>query len=293
MPAYRPQRAASLALAAVCAVIGLSGCKQGPFQPVAAGVAQPAGTSVAAATTAQSNVWQQQAQSLAVQVQDLTRRVGQLDVNNSDLHRQLAQAEQQRTQYTDQIALLQKQLGEMANKVRDTTLAKQEADKQLTALQASTQFRGGASISANNSVRQSLTPVSLPGINVRQEGEVIRIELPADKLFAPGSAQLLPDGVRILDEVAGAITRSYPRQRVIIEGHTDNSASFNPAAAHMLSGGQAQAVFQQFVQRNHLPQRQLSILAMGENHPIASNATPAGQSANRRVEVVIYPDTLD
>lgn len=293
MHLHRPQRAVLLALLAVCAVGMVGGCKQGPFQPATAGVAQPAGGSLAAATTAQSNVWQQQAQSLAVQVQDLTRRVGQLDVNNSDLHRQLAQAEQQRTQYTDQIAVLQKQLGEMAGKVRDTTLAKQEADKQLTALQASTQFRGGASISANNSVRQSLTPISLPGINVRQEGEVIRIELPADKLFAPGSAQLQTDGVRILDEVAGAIARSYPRQRVIIEGHTDNSAAFNPAAAHMLSGGQAQAVFQQFVQRNHLPQRQLSILAMGENHPIASNATPAGQSANRRVEVVIYPDTLD
>jgi hypothetical protein len=26
---------------------------------------------------------------------------------------------------------------------------------------------------------------------------------------------------------------------VIIEGHSDNSAAFNPAAAHMLSGGQA------------------------------------------------------
>ena len=289
----RLQRALSLALLAVCAASIATGCKQGPFQPTTAGVAQPATNGIAAATAAQNNVWQQQAQSLAAQVQDLTRRVGQLDMNNSDLHRQLAQAEQQRTQYTEQIALLQKQLGEMAAKARDMTLAKQEADKQLTALQASTQFRGGASISANNSVRQSLTPVSLPGVNVRQEGEVIRIELPADKLFTPGTAQLHADGVRVLDEVAGAIARSYPRQRVIIEGHTDNSASFNPAAAHMLSGGQAQAVFQQFVQRNHLPQRQLSILAMGENHPIASNATPAGQAANRRIEVVIYPDTLD
>lgn len=277
-----------LALLCLCA----PGCKQGMFQPATASVA-PANTTLAGSAAAQTSVWQQQAQSLSTQVQDLTRRVGQLDVNNSDLHRQLAQAEQQRAQYTDQIAVLQKQLGDMASKVRDTGLAKQEADKQLTALQASTRFRGGATITANNSVREALSPVALPGINVRQEGEVIRIELPADKLFVPGSAQVQPDGLRILDEVAGAIARSYPRQRVIIEGHTDNSAAFNPAAAHTLSGGQAQAVFQQLVQRNHLPPRQLSILAMGENHPIASNATPAGQAANRRIEVVIYPDTLD
>ena len=161
MKPNRPQRAALLALLAVCAGLFAAGCKQGPFQPTTAGVAQPAAGGIAAATTAQNNVWQQQAQSLAVQVQDLTRRVGQLDVNNSDLHRQLAQAEQQRTQYTDQIALLQKQLGEMANKAKDMTLAKQEADKQLTALQASTQFRGGASISARVTARRASATTSL------------------------------------------------------------------------------------------------------------------------------------
>jgi flagellar motor protein MotB len=263
------------------------------FQPATAGVAPPANGIAAAGAGAQSTMWQQQAQSLASQVQDLKRRVGQMDANNSDLHRQLAQAEQQRQQSQEQIALLQKQLGDMAARVKDTTLAKQEADKQLTALQASTRFRGGASITANNSVRQSLVPVSLPGINVRQEGEVIRIELPADRLFSPGTAQMLPDGARVLDEVAGAIVRSYPRQRVIIEGHTDNSAATNPAGPHLLSAAQGQVVFQQFVTRNNLPARQLSVMAMGENHPVASNATPAGQAANRRIEIVIYPDTLD
>ena len=31
---------------------------------------------------------------------------------------------------------------------------------------------------------------------------------------------------------------------------------------------------------------------MGENHPLVSNATPAGKAKNRRIEVVIYPDTI-
>jgi flagellar motor protein MotB len=35
------------------------------------------------------------------------------------------------------------------------------------------------------------------------------------------------------------------------------------------------------------------VLAMGDNHPLASNATPAGKAKNRRIEVVVYPDTLD
>jgi chemotaxis protein MotB len=100
------------------------------------------------------------------------------------------------------------------------------------------------------------------------------------------------DGYRIIDEVAGAVTRSYPRQRIIVEGHTDDSHAGNPSAAHLLTSAQAQAVFTQLIQRGRLPARQLSILAMGENHPLASNATPAGKAKNRRIEVVVYPDTL-
>ncbi len=266
----------------VCA-LGLfaTGCKNGAFQP-------PGG----ATSPAVSGAMQQQAQSLATQVQDLNRRVAQLDLNNADLHRQLAQAEQTRQTSQEQVALLQKQLGEVAHKYRDTQLAQQEAQKQVAAMQASTKFRGGAAITANSSVKQSLSIVAIPGLEIRQDGEVIRIEVPADKLFVPGSAQLQADGLRILDEVAAAITRSYPRQRIVIEGHTDDAGAGTPTAAHALTAAQAQSVFGQLVQRGRLPARQLSILGMGDNHPLASNATPAGKAKNRRVEIVVYPDAL-
>lgn len=261
---------------ALCA----AGCKQGPFQPAATQANSP-------------TVFQQQAQNLTSQVQDLNRRVGQLDLNNADLHRQLAQSEQQRQTSQEQVALLQRQLGEMATRLKDTQVAKQEVDKQVGALQASTRLRGGAAITANNSVRQSLATVAIPGLDIRQDGEVIRIEIPGDKLFLPGSAQLQTDGYRILDEVAAVVQRSYPRQRVVVEGHTDDSLGGNPTAAHMLTSAQAQAVFQQLIQRGRLPARQLSVLALGENHPLVSNGTAAGKAKNRRIELVVYPDTID
>jgi chemotaxis protein MotB len=236
---------------------------------------------------------QQQSTQIASQVSDLNRRVGQLDVNNADLHRQLAQAEQARQASQEQVSLLQKQLGDMANKLKETQVAKVEAEKQVNAIQASTRVRGGATITANNSIRQSLAPVAIPGLDIRQDGEVVRIEIPSDKLFTPGTAQLQTDGYRILDEVAAAVQRTYSRQRVVVEAHSDDSLGANPTAAHTLTNAQAQAVFQQLVQRGRLPPRQLSVLAMGENHPLASNATPAGKAKNRRVEIVIYPDNID
>lgn len=267
-----------LALASSLALCA-AGCKQGAFQP-------PAGT-------AQANVFQQQSTALNTQVQDLTRRVGQLDQNNADLHRQLAQADQQRQQYLDQVSALQKQLGDVATRLKDTQEAKAAIDQQVQTLQASTRFRGGASIQANSSATSSLSTVQIPGIEVRQDGSVIRIELPADKLFVQGSLQPTLEAQRIIDEVATAIIRSYPRQRIVIEGHTDNAQAGNPAGAHLLAYNQSQAVFQQLVQRNRIPVRQLAIAAMGENHPLASNATDAGRAKNRRIEIVVYPDTID
>ncbi|MEX2174546.1 MAG: OmpA family protein [Pirellulaceae bacterium] len=276
MPRPAVRIAILAALVGLCAV----GCKNGVFQT-------PATTAPAT-----SSAFQQQAQSLATQVQDLNRRVAQLDLNNTDLHRQLAQSQQQRQTSQDQVELLQKQLGEVAQKYKSSQLAQQDAQKQVGALQASTQFRGGAAITANNSVKQSLSAVSIPGMEIRQEGGVVRIEIPGDKLFVPGSGQLQNDAYRLLDEVSAAILRSYPRQRIVVEGHTDDAAAANPTAAHALTSAQAQAVFAQLVQRGRIPPRQLSILAMGENHPQASNATAAGKAKNRRVEVVIYPDSL-
>src|SRR5262245_50782782 len=170
--------AISILLSAVFAPC--AGCKQGPFQPPATQTASP--------------VLQQQSQAIASQVQDLNRRVSQLDLNNADLHRQLAQAEQSRQASSEQVTLLQRQLGEMATRLKDTQIAKAEVDKQVSAIQASTRARGGATITANNSVRQSLAAVSIPGLDIRQDGEVIRIEIPADKLFQPGTAALLTDG---------------------------------------------------------------------------------------------------
>jgi flagellar motor protein MotB len=289
-----------LTAGAFCAlvVVSIGGCKPGAFSaapgaPGAQGIAAtPPKVFTQQQTEQMQSAWLAQQQSLTSQVQDLTRRTSQLDLNNSNLTKELAQAQQQQEQYRKQVAMLQSQLGETATRLKSEQVATQETTKQLQALQASTTFRGGASISANNSVKQALQAISLPGLEVKQDGDVVRIEIPGDKLFTPGSAQMTPEAGRILDEVASSIARSYSRQRIIVEGHSDNTPG-TQVNAHLLTNAQSQLVFQHFVQKNNLPARQLSILAMGENHPLASNATPAGQSKNRRIEVVVYPDTID
>jgi flagellar motor protein MotB len=45
-------------------------------------------------------------------------------------------------------------------------------------------------------------------------------------------------------------------------------------------------------QRNGLPIQQLIIVGRGPSFPIADNNTPAGRAENRRIELVITPDTF-
>ncbi len=240
-------------------------------------------------------VQQQQQTSYQSQMQELQRRVGELDVSNRDLHTRLAQSEQQQKLYHDQTQLLQQQLRDTANQLKETQLARQDAEKSVQMLQASSRKQGGAMITANNSVRQALATIDIPGVDVRQDQDVIRIEMPADELFQPGTVQLVASAYAYLDKVAEAITRNYPRQRIAIEGHTDSAPTFNGAATtnHQLSSLQALAVFDILTRRNHLPARQLFVMGLGANHPRASNATDAGRAKNRRIEIVIYPQTLD
>jgi chemotaxis protein MotB len=261
----------------VLAGLAAAGCNQNPY-----------------ASPQQMAAWQQQ--SLAPQqgqAYDLNRRADSLDANNRDLHAQLAQSRQQVELLREQVALLQKQLGETAGRLKEMQLAKQEAEKKYHTLEASTTRRSGAIITANSSMSGSLRMIEIPGLNVRQDGDVIRIELPSDQLFAAGTSQLVGSAFPILDQVANEIARNYPRQLIGIEGHTDGAPVFSGASNHQLAAAQAMAVFDQFTRRNRLPSHHFFVTAQGSNRPLTSNATQAGRTQNRRVELIVYRDTVD
>lgn len=278
-----------LILTGLCALLGglsaLTGCQNNPFQ-------RPAGTA-GALSPGQTSALQSEQQKLTAQLADLNRRLGQMDGNNADLHKQIADREKQLSASQEQVTILQKQLGEAGAKWNEALAARKNVEEKLKAQQASTQFKGGAAITANSSVRQSLSMVNLPGLEVRQDGEVIRIEIPSDRLFVPGTAQPTGNSSMIMDEIANAIARNYPRQRIVLEAHGDGTGGANAITSHSLTATQAQAVFQQLVTRGRIPARQLSMLAVGDNHPLAAVASQEGRAKNRRVEVVIYPDTFD
>ncbi|MCO8123561.1 OmpA family protein [Stieleria sp. TO1_6] len=228
----------------------------------------------------------------ASQLAELSRRVQLLDDNNRQLHTQLAQSEQQSQVYREELDLVRKQLSDSTQQLESAAIAAREAQTQVRGFQASTQVRGGASIQPNTNLSQQASRLNLGGLPVSQEGDRIRIVIPSDQLFAPGSAQLIPQSVQVLDPVAAQLRSLFPRQRIGIEGYTDNSQAMAGGAAnsHQLASAQASAVLDLFTRRAGMPLGQFFIVAQGANQPSQPNYSAMGRAANRRIELVVYPD---
>ncbi len=98
--------------------------------------------------------------------------------------------------------------------------------------------------------------------------------------FESGSAALTPDSYTVLDQVVASMT-AYPEARLEIRGHTDSQgpANFNLE----LSQRRAESVRQYLIKGGIDPAR-LTAIGVGEEEPIASNATPDGRAQNRRIE---------
>jgi outer membrane protein OmpA-like peptidoglycan-associated protein len=123
------------------------------------------------------------------------------------------------------------------------------------------------------------------GVTVERRGDALVIMLPADVTFAFDRSEIRPRFFGVLNAFAETL-RNYPGSDVEVVGHTDSvgSETYNLA----LSERRGRTVAEYLVARGVEPAR-LTVEAMGESEPIASNATAEGRAANRRVELIIHP----
>jgi flagellar motor protein MotB len=237
---------------------------------------------------------QQEHLALGQRYQELQSRMATLDQDNQEQGQLLAQSLQQRRVLEDQLVALREQLSGATTQVAKLKESSGEVEKKAEMLAASAKKRIGATISANSSVREPLAKLDIPGIQARMDGDVIRVELPSNRLFLPGGAQLSPEAPALIDRVASAIAQQFRDHRIGIEGHTDTEPVNNKSwsSNHILSVGRAMAVYDYLAARSKLKANQLFVVGHGANHPIVSNATPAGKERNSRVELVIYPEKV-
>jgi OOP family OmpA-OmpF porin len=102
-------------------------------------------------------------------------------------------------------------------------------------------------------------------------------------LFATGKSDLSAAAMQSVNKLAEFLQK-YPRQNVLIEGHTDSEGSDETNMT--LSQKRADAVKEALTGRG-VDAGRISTKGYGKKYPVTSNDTPAGQSQNRRVEVII------
>ena len=125
------------------------------------------------------------------------------------------------------------------------------------------------------------------GATVTRIGDSLLVNLPGGVTFDTDSSAIKPQFFTPLSNVAQTMNE-YPESYIDVVGHTDNvgSAAYNQS----LSERRARSVGDFLVSQRVVPER-IVTYGQGFNQPVASNATPEGRAANRRVEIKITPAT--
>lgn len=146
---------------------------------------------------------------------------------------------------------------------------------------------------AQEKIREALVERGMEGsvrFRIDERGLVVTV-VTDDVLFELGSATLMPAGTSVLDAIAPALV-SLPNQ-ITVEGHTDNlpiSPGGRFATNWELSTERATSVLRYMLDRHTVAPQRLSAAGYADQRPLGPN-TPAGRSANRRVEVIVRAQT--
>ena len=169
----------------------------------------------------------------------------------------------------------------------DQTLSAQEALEREQQAAAARRLEVQNMAKARAAIEKALAAQHLTGaVEFRQESRGLVIDIVTDRvLFDLGSTTLRPDGQRVLDAVAPALTR-LPN-RLAVEGHTDNvPVSGRYPSNWELSAERATTVLRHLLTR-HVRSSMVSAAGYADQRPLAANDTTAHRARNRRVAIVV------
>jgi outer membrane protein OmpA-like peptidoglycan-associated protein/HEPN domain-containing protein len=122
---------------------------------------------------------------------------------------------------------------------------------------------------------------------VLREGNDIIIRL-VGLNFPTATSTIEEKSFGLLTKVRDAIS-DFPGSTVSVRGYTDSYGG--DAQNLLLSTERAESVKKYLMANSKLVTSRINVVGYGESKPIATNETATGRSANRRVDVVIHPDT--
>ncbi len=127
-----------------------------------------------------------------------------------------------------------------------------------------------------------------------RRGETVEVLL-ADVFFESGSAELTPEGMSRMDDIAVRLARDYAGRTVRVEGHTDTqpigpSLKTRFPSNWELSTARATAVVRYLQEQHALPPARMEAVGFASYEPVDSNTTAEGRARNRRVRIAVLPE---
>jgi chemotaxis protein MotB len=133
-------------------------------------------------------------------------------------------------------------------------------------------------------------------IRIQQVADRLTINMVDRVLFDSGQGHVKPTGLKVLKQVSD-ILKNVADKQIRIEGHTDNVQIRGKLKQRFptnweLSTARATSVIRFLIDEGGINPANISAVGYADMRPIASNETDEGRSANRRIEIVLYPKDL-
>lgn len=140
-------------------------------------------------------------------------------------------------------------------------------------------------------LQKSMQPLIKHGqVRVTQSSRGVMVEINASLLFQPGLSALEPQAVQTLSAVAQVL--AGVNNAIQVEGHTDNlpiSSVLYPSNWE-LSAARSSSVVRLFSEQGIAGER-LAAVGYADHRPLQANDSAAGRARNRRVTVMVLPES--
>lgn len=129
--------------------------------------------------------------------------------------------------------------------------------------------------------------------SVKGDGDSVSVMLAERILYDSGSADIKPDGVKVLKRIAGAL-HTTPNMYVRVEGHTDDVRIRSEPAPRFLTNfelsfARAIGVVKYLKELDGVKPSRFSAMGLADTRPLVANTNDDARARNRRVEIIVTP----
>ena len=241
-----------------------------------------------------------EADSLKNQLADVNARIAALMSGTTTAQDEIARLQQRASELEAETARandLVKQLSERDQNLNERLKAEAAEKARLEKERAAKEAEIQRLTQTHAELTKSLEAEIAKGdIKIKQVRDRLTINMVDRVLFDSGQSQVKPAGLQVLKQVSDILKKVTDKQ-IRIEGHTDNVPIGVKLRGRFptnweLSTGRATSVVRYLIEEGGVDRANLLAVGYADTRPLAANDTEEGRTANRRIEIALYPKDL-